>query len=145
MQKREGIVRAALENVQRFSLDCEIIQGKRGFLPRVVEIGNQRVKIGDAAMPGTFECELREGRWEVRRLGAEDRSESSRPYRAGAAANLYQGEPLLLVYGTGSRDARRRGQLLQLARKLSRYVGPHHAAIRSSFPVVADTELTAEQ
>jgi len=45
-----------------------------------------------------------------------------RPYRAGAAANMYEGEPLLIVYGTP--DAEERAAMLRrVAEKLSRFGG----------------------
>lgn len=67
-----------------------------------------------------------------------------RPYRAGAAANLFQGEPLMVVYGTGSGDEKRVQLLRQAAQKVSACGGAHHGELRSRFPVIADTELTAE-
>ena len=67
-----------------------------------------------------------------------------RPYESGAAANLYQGEPLLIVYGTG--NAKRGPQLRAAAEDMAKCGGPLFASLRQTkITIVADTELTSEQ
>lgn len=86
-----------------------------------------------------------DGKWwrEIDRSAGKKEDAQPRHYEAGAAANLYQGEPLLIVYGTagGNTDL-----LRAAAMKLAAYGGPPHTPVRGyRFPVVADKELTAEQ
>jgi|GEM_PF-974612 len=71
----------------------------------------------------------------------------SRPYRAGAAANLYAGEPLMIVYGTqGSKE--RTAALRAAADNLSRFSGSGSAVDEDMpagrIPVKSDREVTAE-
>ena len=67
---------------------------------------------------------------------------TKRQYEAGGAANLYQGEPLTIVYGTGNSP---RGDLLRkTAEKLASCGGPVYARMGKRFPIVADSEVTEE-
>ena len=67
-----------------------------------------------------------------------------RPYESGAAVNLYQGEPLLIVYRTG--NAKRGPQLRAAAEDMAKCGGPLFASLRQTkIAIVADTELTSEQ
>jgi hypothetical protein len=70
---------------------------------------------------------------------------NGRPYQAGAAADLYQGEPLLIVCGTNAEQPERARLLKQAAAKLARCGGPAFSLMREGFPVVTDVALTAEQ
>ena len=63
-----------------------------------------------------------------------------RAYGAGAAANLFQGEPLLVVYGTGA-DSKGNQFLRQAASVLTRSGGPQFKPANVRFPVEADFEL----
>ncbi len=65
-----------------------------------------------------------------------------RAYEAGAAANLYQGEPLLIVYGTKGETHQ---STSSCRRSLAKYGGPVYATMPGMFPVVADVDLTHEQ
>lgn len=66
-----------------------------------------------------------------------------RPYGAGGAAELFQGEPLLVVYGT--RGSPQETKLLRaLAEKLERCGGPHFQPAQVRFPVKSDTDVTAD-
>lgn len=77
-------------------------------------------------------------RWAPRESGI-------RPYRPGAAANLYTGEPLLIVYGTQG-DAHHTAMLRVSAERLSRFGGGgrdgRSVMVRGAFPVKADTAVT---
>lgn len=115
-----------LQNVAAFSLQL-------GLLPSI-----KRIRIGEAELPVSSHFERRNGRWQ----GLDQRKEPTvRPYEAGAAANLYQGEPLIVVYPTAGE---RTNQLQAAARTLARYGGSTYAPLPGGFPVLADTDLTAE-
>lgn len=97
------------------------------------------VKIGESKLPVSEHYRLQVGGWEVAERPAKPKV---RPYEAGGASNLYQGEPLLIVYGTGGDHA---SQTLAAAQKLAAYGGPVHTTMRYRFPIVADTALTQDQ
>lgn len=107
---------------------------KRSLIPDV-----KTVQIGDSELRPSERYRLQNDRWVIADTPAKP---SIRPYEAGGATNLYQGEPLLIVYGT---DSDHTAQLRAAAQKLSAYGGPIHTAMRLRFPVVADAALTAEQ
>ena len=133
---------------RRAYVDAEIADGAATIRPRnVVAVSLaldlirhvKSVRIGEEQLSVSDHYRLRDGRWQVADAPA---TPSIRPYEAGGAANLYQGEPLLIVYGTGGDRAT---QLQAVAKKLAAYGGPVHAAIPRPFPVVADKDLTSEQ
>ena len=98
------------------------------------------VRIGQAMLDVSEDYCFHDGRWEIGETSAEA---LIRPYEAGGAANLYQGEPLLIVYGTGGDDT---DQLRAAAQQLAAYGGPSHMAMRRyRFPVVSDKALTDVQ
>jgi dienelactone hydrolase len=114
-------------NIGAFSIDLDKLPSIK-----TVQIGVKRLAIGE-------NYQLRDGRWSV--VG-ELPKRSTRAYESGAAANLYQGEPLLIVYGTaGNRTA----QLKAAAQRLAKCGGPDYSTYPGAFPVVADADLTAEQ
>jgi predicted esterase len=84
-----------------------------------------------------------DGNWQTAERTEEAVSPS--PYRAGAAANLLQGHPLLVIYGTGSASTERISALRAAAHQIAGCGGPHYAELRHRFPVVADRSLTTEQ
>ena len=97
------------------------------------------VQIGETRLAASANYKVQEGRWSVVDKLPEL---STRTYESGAAANLYQGEPLLIVYGTAGD---RTDQLRAAARKLAKYGGPDYTTMPGTFPVVADADLTPEQ
>lgn len=115
------------QNIASFSLETELLPGITS------------VQIGDTRLAARNHYALQNGRWNA--LG-ELPGPSTRIYEAGAAANLYQGEPLLIVYGTGGD---RTNQLKAAAQKLSKCGGPDYSAIPGAFPVVTDVDLTPAQ
>ena len=134
-------VRIHPRNVQAISLDLDLIpsDGKR---VETVEIAESRLAVSAAS--GDLEYRHQGGRWQAAPDGITSES-YMRPYHAGAAANVYQGEPLLIVYGTGS-DRQGRTDILQsAARRLAACGGPASGQMRDRFLVVADTALSAQQ
>jgi hypothetical protein len=133
-----GTVSIRPENVQVFTLDLGLMTRGEGRI-EIVEIDGYRLGVKDTAK--TLYCRFREGRWHLfADEGSADRSK--RPYHAGAAANLYQGEPLLIVYGTGSD---RVDLLRSAALKLAACGGPVFYPMQNCFPIVADSALSPEQ
>ena len=133
---RRAVVEAKIEgtaatiapkNIVAFSL-------KRELLPRL-----KTVRIGKSELAASDHYRLKDGRWQIAKSLTKP---AIRPYEAGGAANLYQGESLLIVYGTLGPHA---AQLRAAARKLAAYGGPAHTAMRYRFPVVADRDFTGEQ
>ncbi len=120
-------IRVRPSNVAAFSLALE-------QLPSI-----DQVQIGTARLARAARYRFEGGRW---RVGKEPTESPVRRYEAGGAANLYQGEPLLIVYGS---QGKRAGQLRTAAKKLAAYGGPDFATLPRAFPVVADSELTNEQ
>jgi hypothetical protein len=131
----QGIVRIAVTNVNALSLH------RPGLTSAIdtIRLGNESLPIPRDQQ--TIRISLVRGRWE---FGAQP-VPARRAYRAGAAANLLQGEPLLVVYGTDSASPARIAGLRAAAQKISGCGGPHYAALHSRFPVVSDTALTAKQ
>lgn len=107
---------------------------KLNLLPDV-----ETVRIGASEFLLSEHYRFHDGRW---RIADALEKPQIRPYDAGGAANLYQGEPLLIVYGTGGNHAK---QLRAAAQNLAAYGGPIHTTMRLRFPIVADSELTKEQ
>ncbi len=97
------------------------------------------VQIGETRLAASANYRLHDGQWKI---VDELPQLSTRSYESGAAANLYQGEPLLIVYGTAGG---RTDQLRAAARKLAKYGGPDYTTMPGAFPVVADADLTPEQ
>lgn len=115
------------QNIATFSLDLEAF-------PEITT-----VQIDQTRLPADVHFRFRSGHWEK---GDQLPKPSIRVYEAGAAANLYQGEPLLIVYGTlGDRTE----QLKSLAQTLASYGGPTTEQIPNLFPVIADVDLTQAQ
>ncbi|MDP6447341.1 MAG: tannase/feruloyl esterase family alpha/beta hydrolase [Pirellulaceae bacterium] len=115
------------KNVAAFSLAA-------GALPNVatVEIDGKRLAIA-------ANYSIQDGRWSI---VDNSPAPATRPYESGGAANLFQGEPLLIVYGTAGA---RTEQLRAAAGKLAKYGGPDYTTMPGAFPVVADVDLTSKQ
>ena len=136
-----GTVTVHPRNIRTFTLDLDLAP-TGGTRLETVDIGGSR--LATAGATGRLRCSFLEDRWRV----APDEAPAdppNRPYHAGAAANLYQGEPLLIVYGTGGGQSGRADQLRTAARKLAACGGPVAGSMRHRFPVVSDTALTPEQ
>jgi len=110
----------------------------------------ERIKIGDQELeliPDQGLVELRKtgNAWKLT-SGYRPATSEIRSYNAGAAANLYEGEPLLIVYGTGDSDPNQTARLRVVAEDLAKCGGPIFAMMKhAQFPIVADLELTSEQ
>lgn len=137
----QGVVKIEVENVLRLSIALDEVPGDRGKLD-AIEISGSRISV--SGVTGEIDCQMKDSRWHLVDR-ANTISRSKRYYEAGAAANLYQGEPLLVVYGTGGADAEHSEKLKTAAEKLAFYGGPTYTPLRDRFPVVADTAMTSEE
>lgn len=101
-------------------------------------IGRQAMAIPVAKQ--TVSLKYEPGQWAIGNIDTK----VLRPYVAGATANLLQGEPLLVVYGTSSGSPERVTALRAAAQKIAGCGGPNYGSLRQKFPVIADTDLTSE-
>ncbi len=122
------------ENVQAISLDRQ--QMPQGV--NTIEVGGVEFVI-EGPEASSIELHLRDAQWQI---GADGSENDLRPYQAGAAANLFQGEPLLIVYGTGNGRTK---SLRAAAEKMAACGGLPDYAMGQHFTVVADVDLSAEQ
>ena len=105
-----------------------------------IQVGQDTLRI-DAPIPGQFFV-VNDGVWQLKYEVSEP-SGASRPYRPGAAANLYDGEPLKIVYGTQGEE----GQTTlnrRIAEKLAFFPGYRSEMPVGGISVKADEELTED-
>ncbi|WP_197442538.1 carboxylesterase family protein [Lignipirellula cremea] len=133
---------------QRASVEAQIASDVATIRPRNITAFSlalhllpdvKSIRIGDQQLPARENYRLDAGRWQIADV---PQKRSTRPYEAGGAANLYQGEPLLIVYGTGGDHP---AQFQAAAQKLAAYGGPIHTPMPRRFAVVADDALTRDQ
>lgn len=120
-------IRVEPQNTESFSLSEQVLSGISA------------VEVGASRLPPGRHFRHRDGHWEVQ---AEIPRKPGRSYEAGAVANLYQGEPLLIVHGTSGDHAE---HLRAAAGRIAKCGGPDYSAIPGAFPVVRDTDLTRTQ
>ena len=124
----DGIATIHPKNVVSLSLALDLI------------VDVKTVHIGQSRLSASENYRLSSGRWQ---LAAEIAKPAIRPYEAGGTTNLYQGEPLLIVYGNVGDHA---NQLRTAAEQIAAYGGRAHTTMgRHRFPVVSDIMLTDEQ
>lgn len=134
----KGVVKIKPENVQAFTLDLKRLSSARKPV-KSMRIAGQRRSADDAK--GELHCRLVQGKWQV---VTDETKSARRPYRAGSAANLFQGEPLMVVYGTGGKEDR--VQLLkQAGQSLAMLGGPPRRGMKARFPLRTDTDLKPDE
>jgi len=122
------------ENVETLSLDRERLLDEIV----AVEIDGSALNL-EEAKSSDVHLQFEDGRWRVADINPDS---EVRAYQAGAANNLYRGEPLLVVYGT----ANGRGKYLRsAAQKIAACGGAHGDRMHQHFPIAADVDLTEEQ
>ena len=125
------------KNVDVLALDVASMPVDAGE-PLHIEAPGLAQEIGAPLPPKLFLTRDDDG-WQIKRSWQTPASEV-RPYRSGAAENLYQGEPLLIVYPTqGPVDEMAR--LKEAAKALSPYGGAGNMP-SAAFPAKADTDVT---
>jgi hypothetical protein len=107
----------------------------------IVQAGYDMIEV-QKPLPANLFIVRQQDAWAVAREWNPPQSEV-RPYQPGAAAGLYTGEPLLIVYGTkGGKDCTE--QLKQVAKLLAVWPGSGGRAVFAAFPVKGDGEVTDE-
>ncbi len=126
---------ATTENVGQFSLDLLAIPDRQ---LRQLVVDGSLVKYTHEADQGPLTV-ISSGHWQIA-SSVRPTPVRRRAYGAGAAANLFQGEPLLVIYGTGA-DNDGNQFLQQTANTLARSGGPVFRPANVQFPVRADSDL----
>ena len=126
-------------NISVLELDASAMPIDRGEALSV-QVGQKLLQI-DAPVPDQLFVVNEKG-WQLR----EDWSGSvgtSRPYRPGAAANLYEGEPLMIVYGTqGTQDQTALNK--RIAERLADFPGNYGQMTVGGFAVKTDDQITED-
>lgn len=123
------------DNIQQFSLDLKNTPLREG----------QKLTIDDSLVPYSLTVEtgrltlIQNPTWQTT-SSVEKIKTGKRAYGAGAAANLFQGEPLLVVYGTEA-GLKEKQFLKQAGTLLARSGGPHFKPATVQFPVRSDANL----
>jgi len=95
-----------------------------------------------APLPERLFVVLQEDGWSLSERWSPPAS-TMRPYRAGAAGNLYSGEPLMIVYGSKGDEART--ELLKAtSRDISHFAGTGFPMLAGTVRVKADVDVGAE-
>ena len=123
------------QNIKQFSLDLKNATLKQG---ETLIVDQSPVKFTDITKPNRLTLK-KAPNWQTGTLKLNTDTKQ-RSYGAGAAANLFQGEPLLVIYGTGA-DKAENQFLRQTAKLLSRCGGPQFKSASVQFPIRADTNL----
>ncbi|NQU11542.1 prolyl oligopeptidase family serine peptidase [bacterium] len=129
-----------LRNVAVLELDLEQMPvDRRAAL--LVQIGETFLE-HPAPLPARLYVIRESDRWSMLPEWSAPTS-TTRVYRVGAAANLYDGEPLLIVYGTGG-SPQRIAILRTAAEKLAAFAGAGDPMVLGRIPTKPDTEVTPE-
>jgi len=130
-----------LENAAVLELDITKMPLDRRY-GLLVQVGRQFIQQKEPLSDKLFLVKAEAG-WKVLETWAPAES-VIRPYRAGGPANLFSGEPLMIVYGTkGTRTA----DLQKIAQAFAHYSGGRSSFQQmpgGSIPVKADDKVTAE-
>lgn len=136
---KEGNVSVTTRNVRQFSLDLSTAPLRPGM---ELTVDGAALKFTPGKEQKTLTL-VRNGDWQVATTALTSSGTeptARRIYGAGAAANLFQGEPLLVVHGTGG-DKNENQFLKQAADVLARTGGPTFKPASVRFPVRADSNL----
>jgi predicted peptidase len=132
---RDGLVNLNAQNVDRFSIDLSTAPA---MSQHSITIDGEPVSVG-AGPDASRWAFVKDNKW---RHSPADAAQPSRlPYGAGAAANLFQGEPLLVVYGTGA-DENENRFLQKAATVLASSGGPTYKAASVRFPISTDNDAS---
>lgn len=130
------------DNVEVLELDVSSMPVDRDA-DLLVQIG-QTFLAAKAPLPEHLFAIRKQGTWNLDVQFSPPATET-RPYRPGATADLYTGEPLLIVYGTHG-DSARADLWRQVAEKLSRHGGASWREMAiGRIPLRADVDVTEEE
>ena len=93
---------------------------------------------------GSYDILVSDGTPTVR-AHVEESPPAMRPYAQGAVMELYRGEPLLIVYGTKSRDDSLARAIQRMADAVSRWLRPGNPMEFGTVPMAADTQVSQAQ
>ena len=130
----------ALDNVEVLELDTAAMPVDRNS-KLLVQVGFDLLE-QEAPLPERLFVLVQDKGWTLAREWSPPASET-RPYRAGAAAELYTGEPLLVVYGSQGDDGRD-AILRTAAEDLARFPGEGGDMPIGRFSIKADRDVTGE-
>ena len=125
--------------------NAEVLELDTGKMPidsresLLVQVGNQLLTV-EAPLATRLYVVRGDDRWSVTNKWIAPKNKA-RPYRAGAAADLFTGEPLLIVYGTQGPDSRDEA-LLKGAENLSLFPGSWNDMVVGQIAMKADVDLT---
>ena len=131
---KEQSLTLRMVNVGVLELDTEKIPLDR-TVPLLVQVGNQTMRV-KTPLPQHFFVVVEDGKAKVKNAWKPSVS-GIRPYRAGGAADLYTGEPLLIVYGTRGSETRNEA-LKRAAESLAVFGGSGRNMVMGRIPVKAD-------
>lgn len=131
-------IRVTTTNVRQFSLDLTNAPLQSG---QQLEINGQRVEFLLKPEQKSLTCTAKP-EWHGKEQEQDQLKSKRVAYGAGAAANLFQGDPLLVVYGTEGSESQTRF-LKQLAESLARTGGPHFKPAAVQFPIRPDSDLSS--
>jgi len=138
----QGVVSVTLENVRRARLSPPIRH--LGPVREIVWLAGGKRVTTRRSPNGAYDIAVTDSTVSI--TARVDRPEPAmRPYAPGASINFYYGEPLLIVYGTQSRDDSLKKAIRMFAGRVSRWLEPGNEMEFGRVPVVADRDLTAEQ
>jgi len=140
----DGTLKMDVENLRSFSIYLD-------FLPEpgveYIEVGHQKIETYGLQDSVTFCLGETTNTWYFCESSSPPKSAfrtQIAPYHAGAAANLYEGEALMVVYGSANGNAVRSAQRREAAQRLAACGGRHSGLVAPQCPVVADRDLTPE-
>jgi len=135
----DKVLTLAMENVDVLELDVTHMPLDNRF-PLTLQMGEEKLDV-TAPLPKHLFVRRTGDNWSVSEAWSPEPA-NVRPYRPGAAANLYTDEPLLVVYGTAGDEAR--VNLLEAgAKKLAGFGSASQRMALGGSPVKPDTAVTA--
>jgi len=129
-----------LRNVKVIELNLSDLPSDRSR-PLTLKVGDSEFEL-EAPQPGRILLINEEGRWETVETW-EPPAGKKRPYLPGGAANLYSGEPLLIVYPTEGNEETRQ-PMEDAARSIVLFGGFGNEMITGQVPIKPDKEVTED-
>ncbi len=136
----EQLVELKLKNIEVIELNLSDLPSDPSKVLSL-KIGEERIEVA-APQPDSITLVFADGSWSNAASWSPPSGETqARPYLPGGAANLYTGEPLLIVYPTEG-NAEVRSLMESSARNLVLYGGFGRDMITGRVPIKADKDLS---
>lgn len=129
-----------LKNIEAIELNIADIPADNSK-PIRIKTGEQELEI-TSSDSGKIILQSKDGTWS-RIESWTPPADEKRPYMPGAVANLYSGEPLLIVYPTEGKEANRKAMEMA-AKNIVLYGGFGKEMITGSVPIKADLDVSEE-